>query len=58
MKKTFDDLVKGWTEAHREAAIERASIREYEGLQGRDKAEQEAIADVRAKVDSDKAVQK
>ena len=37
---------------------ERAAIREFCGLQSRDEAEQSALAEIRRKVDEDKAVQK
>ena len=42
-------------EALREWFEERAAIREFDGLQSRDDAERCALAEIRAKVDMDKA---
>lgn len=54
MKKLFEDLVAEWTEELREKAIERAAIREYDGLQSRADAEQSAMEEIRRKVDEGK----
>jgi hypothetical protein len=51
MKSLFDRL----DDALREAFEERAAIREFDGQQTRDEAEHAALAEIRAKVDSDKA---
>ncbi len=54
MRHIFDFL----DETFKEMFEERAAIREFDGLQSRDEAEQSALAEIRRKVDEDKAVQK
>lgn len=54
MKHIFDYL----NETFKEIFEERSAIRQYDGQQSRDEAEQGAYAEIRAKVDADKAVQK
>lgn len=54
MKHIFDYL----DETFKEMFEERSAIRQYDGHQSREEAEQSAMADIRAKVDADKEVQK
>lgn len=54
MKHLFEFL----DETFKEMFEERAAIREFDGLQSRDEAEQAAFAEIRRKVDEKKAVQK
>ena len=58
ISKSIDELIAGWREQDRELFQERAGIRQFDGNQSRDEAEQGAYAEIRAKVDADKAVQK
>lgn len=60
MNHTFDQMMKamGFTRVMAEDANERAAIREFDGLQSRDEAEREALAEIRRKVDMDKKVNK
>lgn len=58
ISKHIDELIAGWSEQDKELFKERAAIRQFDGNQSRDEAEQGAYAEIRAKVDADKAVQK
>lgn len=58
ISKHIDELIAGWRTKDKELFSERVAIREFDGNQSRDEAEQGAYAEIRAKVDADKAVQK
>lgn len=54
ISKHIDELIAGWREQDRELFQERAGIRQFDGNQSRDEAEQGAYTEIRAKVDADK----
>ena len=54
ISKSIDELIAKWREQDKELFQERAAIRQFDGNQSRDEAEQGAYAEIRAKVDADK----
>ncbi|MCB4358450.1 hypothetical protein [Quatrionicoccus australiensis] len=54
ISKHIDELIAGWRAKDRELFQESAAIRQFDGNQSRDEAEQGAYAEIRAKVDADK----